>query len=105
MSVPPRLSPVAQANEIREGEMHVVDVSGSKVALTRIDGHLHAFEDTCTHAGCSLASGELDGPVVSCPCHGSRFDVTSGAVLRGPARRPVRRYVVRTEGEDVLVEP
>ena len=105
MNVSSRPSPVARASEIREGEMHVVDVAGSKVALTRIDGDLHAFEDTCTHAGCSLASGELDGTVVSCPCHGSRFDVTSGAVIRGPARRPVRRYVVRTEGEDVLVEP
>ena len=105
MNVSSKLSPVAQANEIREGEMHVVDVAGTKVALTRIDGHLHAFDNACTHAGCSLASGELDGTVVSCPCHGSRFDVTSGAVLRGPARRPVRRYIVRTEGEDVLVEP
>ena len=42
---------------------------------------------------------------MTCPCHGSRFDVTSGAVLRGPARRPVRTHVVSTVGEDVLVEP
>lgn len=95
---------VARAAEIREGEMRVVDVAGTKVALTRIDGSLHAFDDTCTHAGCSLASGELDGKVVTCPCHGSRFDVTSGAVVRGPAQRPVRSHVVKTEGDGVVIE-
>jgi nitrite reductase/ring-hydroxylating ferredoxin subunit len=98
-------SKVARTSEIREGEMHVVEVAGAKVALARIDGHLHAFDDTCTHAGCSLAGGELDGRVVTCPCHGSRFDATSGAVLRGPARSPVRSHAVTTEGDDVLVEP
>jgi nitrite reductase/ring-hydroxylating ferredoxin subunit len=99
------LSPVAHATQIREGDLYVVDVAGAKVALTRIDGQLHAFDDTCTHTGCSLADGEVEGTIVTCPCHGSRFDVTSGAVVRGPARRPVRTHAVRTEGDDVLVEP
>jgi 3-phenylpropionate/trans-cinnamate dioxygenase ferredoxin subunit len=96
--------PVGRAADIQEGEMRVVDVAGTKVTLTRIEGRLHAFDDTCTHAGCSLADGELEGKVVTCPCHGSRFDVTSGAVLNGPARRPVRSRVVTTAGDDVLVE-
>ena len=99
------LSTVAKGTEIREGQMHVVDVAGTKVALTRIGGRLHAFDDTCTHTGCSLADGEIDGTVVTCPCHGSRFDATTGAVLRGPARRAVRSHAVTTEGDDVLVEP
>lgn len=98
-------SPVARATDIREGEMNVVDVAGTKVALTRIDGRLYAFDDTCTHTGCSLAGGDLEGTVVTCPCHGSRFDATTGAVLRGPARRPVRSHAVTTDGDDVLVEP
>lgn len=96
---------VARASEIQEGEMRVVDVVGTKVTLTRVEGRLHGFDDTCTHAGCSLADGELDGTVVTCSCHGSRFDVTSGAVLRGPARSPVRSRVVSTEGDEVHVEP
>ena len=101
-STPP---PVARATEIREGDMRVVDVAGTEVTVTRIDGRVYAFDDTCTHAGCSLASGELDGTVVTCPCHGSRFDVTSGAVLNGPAERPVRSRAVTIQGDDVLVDP
>jgi 3-phenylpropionate/trans-cinnamate dioxygenase ferredoxin subunit len=95
---------VARVSEVREGEMHVVDLAGTKVALTRVDGRVHAFDDTCTHLGCSLAGGEVKSSVVTCPCHGSRFDVTSGAVLRGPARQPVRSRKVVIEGDDLLVE-
>src|SRR5262249_35609186 len=62
-----------------------------------------AFDDTCTHRGCSLASGKLDGTTVTCPCHGSQFDVTSGAVVRGPATRPVRSRLVEVKGNDLLV--
>jgi nitrite reductase/ring-hydroxylating ferredoxin subunit len=54
--------------------------------------------------GCSLANGELKGTTVTCACHGSQFDVTSGAVLRGPARKPVRSYAVQVEGEELLAD-
>ena len=64
-----------------------------------------ASRRTCTHAGCSLANGRLEGTTVTCACHGSQFDVTSGAVLRGPAQRPVRAHAVRVEGENLLAEP
>lgn len=54
--------------------------------------------------GCSLANGELEGTIVTCACHGSQFDVTSGAVMRGPALRPVRSRTVQIEGPDLLAE-
>jgi nitrite reductase/ring-hydroxylating ferredoxin subunit len=46
----------------------------------------------------------LDGATVTCPCHGSQSDVTSGAVLRGPAETRVRSRRVEVQGEDLLVE-
>lgn len=100
----PNLVRAARLDQIREGEMHVVTVDGVRVLLSRVAGQIHAVDDTCTHAGCSLGSGELDDTVVTCPCHGSRFDVATGDVLRGPASRPVRRRAVSTSGDDVLVE-
>ena len=48
--------------------------------------------------------GMLYGTTVTCACHGSQFDVTSGEVLRGPARRPERSRRVEVAGEDLLVE-
>jgi nitrite reductase/ring-hydroxylating ferredoxin subunit len=45
-----------------------------------------------------LAEGDLEETTLICPCHGSEFDVTSGAVLQGPAREPVETYEMRVEG-------
>ena len=98
------LARVGYAKDVVTNEMCVFDVAGIKVNIASALGHLYAFDDTCTHKGCSLAQGKLDGTTVTCPCHGSQFDVTSGAVLRGPAQRPVRSRLVQVEGEDLLVE-
>jgi nitrite reductase/ring-hydroxylating ferredoxin subunit len=84
--------------------MRTFDVAGTRMNVANADGHLYAFDDTCTHMGCSLANGELDGTVVTCACHGSQFDVTSGAVLRGPAQRPVRSFGVTIEDGQILAD-
>jgi nitrite reductase/ring-hydroxylating ferredoxin subunit len=95
---------VASAAEVGAGELAAFDVAGERVAVANVSGTLHAFADTCTHAGCSLASGELAGAVVICPCHGSKFDVATGQVLRGPAQKPVQSYAVRVENKALQVE-
>ena len=90
--------------DVADGEMRVFDVARTTVNVANVNGHLYAFDDTCTHMGCSLADGELDGTTVTCACHGSQFNVTSGDVLRGPAQRPVRPRTVQVEGEALLAE-
>ncbi|HEY7125379.1 MAG TPA: non-heme iron oxygenase ferredoxin subunit [Ktedonobacterales bacterium] len=80
--------PIGQASDIGEGKLKQVQIAGAKVAIAHVAGSFYALGDTCTHLGCSLSAGKLEGTAVTCPCHGSRFDVTSGAVLRGPARKP-----------------
>jgi 3-phenylpropionate/trans-cinnamate dioxygenase ferredoxin component len=69
-----------------------------------VGGSFYAFGDTCTHRRCPLSKGELEGTTVTCPCHGSQFDVTTGAVLRGPAEDPVGSYPMTMEGELLQVE-
>jgi 3-phenylpropionate/trans-cinnamate dioxygenase ferredoxin subunit len=95
---------VGSASDVSEGQMRVFDVAGSRVNVAHTGGGLYAFDDTCTHMGCSLARGQLAGTTVTCACHGSQFDVTSGAVVRGPATRPVRSYSVRVQGDDLLAD-
>jgi len=95
---------IGNSKDIAPGQMRVFDVEGTKVNVANANGNLYAIDDTCTHMGCSLASGNLNGTTVTCPCHGSQFDVTSGAVIRGPARRPERSHPVKVEAEEILVE-
>lgn len=104
LAVEPQFVRVGRSTDVAAGQMRVFEVAGTRVNVTNADGHLYAFDDTCTHTGCSLARGRLDDTTVTCACHGSQFDVTSGAVLRGPAGRPVRSRSVRVDGTDLLAE-
>jgi nitrite reductase/ring-hydroxylating ferredoxin subunit len=52
----------------------------------------------------ALADGNLERRTVTCPCHGSQFDVTTGEVVRGAAREPVRSYPVRLEAGALRVD-
>jgi len=95
---------LADAHDLAEGDLHVFDVKGTRVAVASVSDTFYAFDNACTHLHCSLAEGELDGTVVTCPCHGSQFDVTTGAVLRGPARESVRSYPVERDGDRLQIE-
>ncbi len=94
---------VARADDLKEGDMQAFDVRGTKIAVANVAGTFYAFGDTCTHLACSLAEGDLEETTVTCPCHGSEFDVVSGEVLRGPARVPVGSFEVRAEGGNLEV--
>ena len=95
---------VSRAGDLGEGEMRAFDVGGTKIAVANVGGAFHAFNDTCTHMACSLAEGDLEETTVICPCHGAEFDITSGAVLQGPAREPLTTYDTRVEGGNLEVE-
>lgn len=100
----PEFVSVGRASELEEGEVRVFDVDGQAIAVANSAGTLYAFDDTCTHAQCSLAEGDLDGTTVICPCHDGEFDITNGEVLDGPPDEPVIVYPVRVEGDDIQIE-
>ena len=95
---------IGKTTDVAVGEMRVFEVEGARVNVANAGGRLYAFDDACTHMGCSLAEGKLEGTTVTCACHGSQFDVTSGDVLRGPAQRPVRSRTVRVDRDELLAE-
>lgn len=94
---------VGPAEDVDEGEMKVYRVRGEDVGVARIEGRLYAFSDTCTHQGCTMNPDDLDENELTCECHGSMFDVTSGAVLNGPATEALATFEAREEGGDILV--
>ena len=94
---------VAQVGDVAPGTGTVVQADGKAVALFNVGGTFYATANACTHVGGPLGEGSLAGTTVTCPWHGSQFDVTSGQLVRGPARRPVATYKVRVQGSDVFV--
>ena len=96
---------VGNAEEVAEGDANAFDVNGVQIAVARVDGALLAFSDICTHRQCNLSlGGEIDGTTIECECHGSIFEMTSGAVVRGPATEPIATYQVTDDGGELKIE-
>lgn len=76
-----------------------------RVSIARIDKRLYAFDDLCTCAlvSCPLSGGLLAGKTIRCQCHGSRFDIVTGAVIEGPAVKPLIVYDVQEVNGTVRV--
>jgi nitrite reductase/ring-hydroxylating ferredoxin subunit len=88
-----------------ENEFRVSEVPPGSVLLVgdaavfNVGGGFCATQATCTHRQGPLSEGTLDGSTVTCPWHGAQFNVCTGAVLRGPAKDPLRMYAVTVEGD------
>ena len=74
------------------------------VAVFNVGGRLCATQSKCTHRQGPLSEGKLEGSTVTCPWHGSQFDVSTGAVLRGPAAAPLKTYTVVMDGDIGRIE-
>jgi len=96
---------VGEADDIAEGDATAFDVNGEQIAVSRVEGELHAFSDICTHRQCNLSlGGEIEGTTIECECHGSVFDMTTGAVVEGPAEEPIATFGVSDEGGELRIE-
>ena len=80
--------------DIAPGAIGLVQVAGEDVAVYNCGGTFYATAATCTHAYGPLDEGDLQDCIVTCPWHGSRFDVRDGHVVDGPAQEPVQTYKV-----------
>jgi nitrite reductase/ring-hydroxylating ferredoxin subunit len=74
------------------------------VAVFNVGGTFCATQGKCTHKQGPLSEGKLEGSTVTCPWHGAQFNVCTGAVLRGPAKDPLKTYSVIVDGEIGRVE-
>ena len=95
---------IASVDDIQDGDMISAEIEDSKVVIAHVEGVLYAFDEECTHAGCGLSDGDLDGNIIQCPCHGAEFDIRTGEVTSPPAVEPLKTYQVRVEGDDILIE-
>src|SRR3989338_5380814 len=98
----PNFIRVASASDLKPGENKVVEVNGEQVALFNVDGEFFAIGNTCLHKGGPLGEGYLEGDVVTCPWHGWRYNVKTGANAMMPTAK-VPCYQVKVESNEVFV--
>lgn len=95
---------IARTSDLQPGQGKLFEVQGAKIALFAASGAYYAIDDTCTHSGCPLSQGTVQAESVTCPCHGSMFDLRTGQVLHPPAMTPVRVYRVVVAGQEIKVD-
>jgi 3-phenylpropionate/trans-cinnamate dioxygenase ferredoxin subunit len=108
---------VAKAEELKSGTMKKVSTEGNEILLARVGDRYYATDGRCPHMKGDLSQGKLEGTIVTCPRHGSQFDISDGAVVRwlkgglmsklGGALKPsksLKVYSVKIENGRVLVE-
>ena len=76
-----------------------------RISVARVADRLYAFDDLCTCAdrSCPLSGGLLTGTTLMCQCHGSRFDIPTGAVVDGPATEALHVYDVQEVDGNVQI--
>jgi 3-phenylpropionate/trans-cinnamate dioxygenase ferredoxin component len=91
-------------SDVTPGQTYLVHLDGQGVAVYNLDGTYYATQAECTHEGGPLNEGKLEGETVTCPWHGSCFNIKTGALVHGPARQPIRTYKVAINGAIGSVE-
>ena len=113
-----RLVEVGKSGELPEGTMKEVVAEGRKILLAKVGDRYYAADNRCPHMGGRLSEGSLEGVVVTCPRHGSQFDLSNGGVVRWlkgsglistvskalRPHRPLVTYRVKVEEDRILIE-
>ncbi|GAA3841468.1 Rieske (2Fe-2S) protein [Brevibacterium ammoniilyticum] len=111
--------PVCTVDELAPGQRRIVEVEGRSIGVFNVAGRFYALHNGCPHKGGALCEGPIcgttmptqgtdfeygrDGSIVRCAWHGWEFDITTGEALADPKFR-ARRYPVRVDGEQVVIE-
>jgi len=90
--------------DVPEGGVKAARAGGEDILLAKVKGKVYAYTARCTHLGFSLVGGKLDGTVLTCPGHRSRFNIVDGRVIAPPAKLPLRTFEVKVDGQDILVK-
>ncbi len=100
---PKKFVDVYAGGELRDDEPVGLEVEGEPVLLVRHAGRIYAMSDVCSHLGCKLSEGHLEGDSVRCECHGSRYALEDGRALDGPSTYTQPLFETRLRNGQIAV--
>jgi 3-phenylpropionate/trans-cinnamate dioxygenase ferredoxin subunit len=109
---------LSKTGDFEDGTMKEVSADGREILVVRVGDNYYAADNRCPHQGGNLSRGKLEGTVVTCPLHGSQFDITDGRVVRWlkgsglmskvdkalKLGKPLTVYSVKVEQDRILVQ-
>ena len=94
---------LASISDVKPNIMMGLEINDKKILLVNVNGSYYAIGNVCTHRGCQLSKGKLQGETVVCPCHGSTFDLKTGNFVKGPTVKPEPTYELKVENNDIMI--
>lgn len=96
---------LCKAGELAAGEMKKVsNPEVGDICVYNLDGTFYATADLCTHATASLAEGDVEDDLITCPVHWGQFHIPSGKAVTFPCEKNLRTYRIELEGEEVYAD-
>lgn len=95
---------VCKVLDIEDGTMKKFEIGGKEILISNIDGKYYAINNKCTHRNGDLSQGKLEGNIVTCPKHGSKFDITTGKVVSGPKIPLLKLKINDEERYEIKIE-
>ena len=113
-----KLTRLANISDLAEGTMKKYQVEDKEVLIAKVEGKYYAAQNKCPHFGGDLSKGKLEGTIVTCPRHGSQFNLTDGSVVRWlkgtglissigktlKSPQKLSTYQIKVDGQDIMVE-
>jgi nitrite reductase/ring-hydroxylating ferredoxin subunit len=95
---------IGTVKELADAPLHEVTIDDKKILIAKAGNTFFAIGNVCTHNGCRLSGGKLEGETVRCPCHGSGFSIRTGEAVHGPAKAPVPVYRITMQKDELFIE-
>ncbi|MCU7959687.1 MAG: non-heme iron oxygenase ferredoxin subunit [gamma proteobacterium symbiont of Bathyaustriella thionipta] len=96
---------VASQQELAAGKMLRVEVAGKRYLIARVDDEYFAVDDNCSHEDSSLYLGCLQGDMIRCSLHGSRFSLRTGQPQEEPADEAIGTYALKLQDGQIWMDP
>jgi nitrite reductase/ring-hydroxylating ferredoxin subunit len=95
---------LCKTEDVPENELNQFTLRGNEILVINRNKEFYCLDARCTHAGAPLAEGKLENNILTCPWHGSRFNIETGEVVRGPAKKQLRKYNSIVKENNLLVD-
>lgn len=102
---------ITTIENVSVGETKSFKIRDKEILIANVDGQFYAIDKRCSHMGGDLSKGTLEGDIVTCPRHGSRFNVRTGEAVKGPKiliinlkTKNLNSYPLTIQENDILID-
>jgi Rieske Fe-S protein len=97
----PAATALAATSQVPDGGGTII--GAKRIVITQPQsGSFKAFTAICTHEGCFVNS--VSNGTINCPCHGSKFKITDGSVVTGPAPTALASKTITVTNGKILLQ-